>query len=244
MPNHVVAQVWPLARTPETAMNPPEIFETYDKAVSGLSHRVGDQHQDTLLEAAQHMYDAETDRRGAIETRAGVVVGAAGLLGSLVVAAGQLAVTRTAPHLSPAGWIMVAFYILSLVYFALAIFAALASQGSREEVRGNVIDPTDLTPSSPFSRDQKGAYDLQLAKTLLRYTTENYKIDNRLTYRLRAAQRCLRNAVLAILVAGALAPWGARPQAPETPKTGNVSTNWRTYAGRDPNMDNGREVPH
>jgi hypothetical protein len=122
---------------------------------------------------------------------------------------------------------MVAFYVLSLAYFALAVFAALAAQGSREEVRGNVIDPTDLTPSSPMTRDDKGAYDLQLAKTLLRYTTENYKVDNLLTYRLRGAQRCLRNAVLAILVAGVLAPWGARPQAAGTPQTGNVSASCR-----------------
>lgn len=226
----LMVQMWPLAPAPESVLNPPQLFEAYDQAVSGLRHRVGDQHQGTLLEIAQHMYDAETDRRSAIETRAGVVVGAAGLLGSLVVAAGQLAVTRTAPHLSLAGWIMVVFYILSLAYFALAVVAALGAQGSREEVRGNVIDPTDLTPSSRFSRDEKGAYDLQLAKTLLRYTTENYKVDNLLTYRLRGAQRCLRNAVLAILVAGVLAIWGARPQPAGTARPGNASASQQMHA--------------
>ena len=152
-----MAQLWPIAHEREEAMNPPELFDLYDQATEGLSCQDGDRYQATLLDTAQHMFDAETNRRDGVETRAGVVVGAAGLLGSLVIGAGQLAITRSPPRLGLVGWIMVVFYVLSLAYFTVAIVAALAAQGSTGAIRGNILDPSDLPPASPNPTRQRGS---------------------------------------------------------------------------------------
>jgi hypothetical protein len=155
----------------------------------------------TVLGASQRMYDEEASRRESINTRCSAVLSTGGILGALFVAAGQLGLAQHKGSFGIATWLLLAVFIIALVYLGFSIGIALVVQGSQ---KGNVMDPTDISPGG-YSQDVDD-YNITLAKRNLTYTVLNYAVNNLLKFQLNSAQRNLRNGIIAIIVAGILSP--------------------------------------
>jgi hypothetical protein len=183
-------------------------FDGYKQAVSSLSDPgpAQDGYSTTLLGASQRIYDSEVARRESINTRCGAVLSTGGILGTLVVAAGQLGLAQKKGPFDVAAWATLALFIVSLLYIGTSITMALAVQGARQ---GSAADPTDLPPDSA-EETKAGVYSIRMAKVYLRYTIANYELNNILKSRLHSGQRCLRNGIIAIIVAGMLSPVALR----------------------------------
>jgi hypothetical protein len=156
----------------------------------------------TVLSVSQKIYDAEVTRRESINTRCSQVLNTAGVLGTLVVAAGALGLIQQGGSHKPLAWIVYVFFVISLLYLICSIVIALWVHG---DIQGDTIDPHDLVVGKPtLVLDQ---YNCNVAKTNLLYGTFNWCLNNKFKYRLHSAQRYLRNGLIAIIVAGALSPW-------------------------------------
>jgi uncharacterized membrane protein (GlpM family) len=130
------------------------------------------------------------------------VLSTAGILGALVVAAGQLGLIQQKGSFSLLALIIYIPFLLSLVYLGFSIAIALKVQG---EMQGNVVGPADLTRSQP--RAGVNRYNVNMAKTNLLYAMANWYLNNNFKYRLISAQCYLRNGIIAIIIAGVLSPW-------------------------------------
>jgi hypothetical protein len=194
---------------PGWSYDPPgqdEYYKEYNAAIDAIGLAGDGDHVTTQRSVSQRVYDTEAARRESINTRAGALIGTAGVLGSLVVAAGQLGLDVKKGSFGAAAWVVFVFFVVSLAYLGATLVLALRVQGAQQ---GNVVDPTDLAPQ-PNEPSNKGAYDVRMTQVHLRYTVLNYRLNNLLKYRLLSSQRCLRNGVLAIIVAGVVSPAALR----------------------------------
>jgi hypothetical protein len=178
-------------------------YKEYNDAIAGLvsSARKPDDYGPAVLAASQRLYDDELSRRESINTRSGAVLSTGGILGALFVAAGQLGLMQQKGSYHVAAWFVLAAFLIALAYVGVSITMALAVHAS---LRGNVADPGDLAVSA--SEMNPNEYNIHLATRNLTYTVRNYEVNNLLTFRLHSAQRCLRNGIVAIIVAGMLSP--------------------------------------
>ena len=83
----------------------------------------------TLLLISQKTYDAEATRRDSINGRCSTVLNTAGILGALVVAAGQLGLMLHDRPVSGATWPVLIFFLISLAYFGYSVSHRLAGAG-------------------------------------------------------------------------------------------------------------------
>lgn len=155
----------------------------------------------TVLSISQKIYDAEITRRESINTRCSTVLSTAGILGTLVVAAGQLGLIQQSSSHKPLAWIVYIFFVVSLAYVGCSIAIALRVHA---DVQGAVIDAHDMHVDSTLTLDK---YNCRVAKANLLYGTFNWCLNNKFKYRLQSAQRLLRNGVIVVIIAGALSPW-------------------------------------
>lgn len=182
-------------------------FDTYSDDILALKAAA---HQyevsgPAVLAASQKIYDDELARRESINTRCTAVLGAGGILGALSVAAAQLGLIQEKQKLGVLNGFLLAAFIIALVYIGCSITMALAVQG---HAKGNVIDPSDI---SMADKSNSSRYSMELAIRLLDYTVANYAVNNNFKYKLGSAQRCLRNGIIAIIIAGMLSPWILHP---------------------------------
>ena len=70
----------------------------------------------------------------------------------------------------------------------------------------NVLGAQDLHRLGP--EISPNGYSVYLAKADLLYATSEWCLNNEFKYRLNSAQRSLRNGIIAVIIAGALAPRG------------------------------------
>jgi hypothetical protein len=180
-----------------------QYFKEYNDAIAGLvsAAKTPDDYGPAVLAASQRLYDDELSRRESINTRSGAVLSTGGILGALFVAAGQLGLMQQKGSYQVAAWFVLAAFLIALAYVGVSITMALAVHAS---LRGNVVDPSDLAVSASEMNPKE--YNIHLAKRNLIYTVKNYEVNNLLTFRLHSAQRCLRNGIVAIIVAGMLSP--------------------------------------
>lgn len=168
----------------------------------------------TLLSVSQKIYDAEVTRRDSINSRWTAVLSTAGILGTIVVAAAQIGLIRHSGSFEPIAWPILIFFLISLAYLGGSIAIALSVHG---DIQGEVIDGCNLWAGGPvLSLNQ---YNLNVAKTELLYANLNWCLNNRFKYRLQSAQRCLRNGVIATIIAGALSPWAVTSSTGALPQT-------------------------
>jgi hypothetical protein len=156
----------------------------------------------TLLSASQNIYDAEATRRESINTRCTAILSTAGILGTLVVAASQLGLIQQGGSLKPFAWVVYVFFVVSLLYLIWSIVVALRVHGG---IQGEAVDARDLHLSDTIQPlDQ---YNCNMAKINLLYGTFNWCLNNKFKDLLHSAHVCLRNGLIAIIIAGALSPW-------------------------------------
>jgi hypothetical protein len=202
----------------EVAKKDARYYKLYNDAIAGLVSPPAkpDDYGPAVLAASQRMYDDEMSRRESINTRCGAVLSTGGILGALFVAAGQLGLMQQKGSYQAAAWFVLAAFLIALAYVGFSITIAIAVQAS---LRGNVTDPIDLVVT--FSERNSGEYSLRLAMKNLYYTVKNYEVNNLLMFRLHSAQRCLRNGIFAIIIAGMLSPLALHTAAAS--KAGSLS---------------------
>jgi hypothetical protein len=190
-------------------------FENYWRYINALNvpvHDPADAQKNaspTLLSISQKTYDAEVTRRESVNSRCSAVLNTAGILGALVVAAGQIGLMLHDRPISGAAWPVLIFFLISLAYLGYSVIIALQVHGA---IQGEVIDAYDLWADNPngLTIDK---YNLNIAKTELLYANYNWCLNNEFKYRLQSAQRALRNGVIAVILAGAVSPWAVSSSA-------------------------------
>lgn len=190
-------------------------FENYWHFIDDLGLPPQDKDQissPTQLSISQRAYDAEATRRDSINTRCSTVLSTAGILGTLVVAAGQIGLTLHKQSLSGSTWPVLIFFLISLAYLGYSIVIALQVHGA---IQGDLVDARDLWSYNPAQTSING-YNLNIAKTMLLYANYNWCLNNDFKYRLQSAQRALRNGVIAVIIAGAVSPWAVSPSTSPT----------------------------
>jgi hypothetical protein len=160
----------------------------------------------TFLTLSQKIYDAEMSRRDSINGRCTAVLSTAAIIGTLVVAAGQLGLTLRGGATNGWTWPVLAFFLISLVYIGYSITIALQVHG---DIQGEVIDWTDLNASNP--KNLLDAYNFNVGFALLTYAKLNWCLNNNFKHRLHSAGRALRDGVIAVIIAGALSPLALTP---------------------------------
>jgi hypothetical protein len=178
-------------------------YRSYADAIEAIRSRGAGDHAQTLFAESQRVHDAEGSRRESLNTRAGVLIGVIGLVGSLVVAAAQFTLESKHKASGPGVDLVLAFFIVSLLYLAVSLVQALRVQGDKQ---GAVIDPTDLEPRDG-EPEHGDSYAVRISAEHLRYTVYDYQVNNRIKFRLLCSQRCLRNGIIAIIIAGIASPW-------------------------------------
>jgi hypothetical protein len=193
-------------------------FEQNQKtAITTLSPAGGDDGT-VLLAVSERIYDTELGRLDGFITRSGFVLGAGGIFGALVVAAGQLGLMHTKDDsFGIAAWIALILFYVALIYLGASLIIALGVQGLARTYR-RVVGPFDLSHS--IGTNQRDG-NIELAKVHLECAVENYSQNSKMSVLLYASQTCLRNAVIAIILTGMLSPW-----ALSTGTTGNVSAHY------------------
>jgi hypothetical protein len=196
-------QLFPSGRYPA---NLRDADRRYLRGYQSDMDELGDGHEQhnyapTLLTVSQKVYDGEISRRESINTRCGAVLSTGGILGALVVAAGQLGLMRQKGSFGFVTGLVWVLFGISLLYLGLSIAMALKVQG---DIQGDVVGPHDLLLNDP--RLEVNKYDINTAKTYLGYAVTNWCLNNEFKSRLNSAQRYLRNGIVAIIIAGVLSP--------------------------------------
>lgn len=155
----------------------------------------------TLLTASQKIYDGEISRRESINTRCSAALSTGGILGALIVAAGQLGLMQQKGSFGSVAGIVWVLFGISLLFLGLSIAMALKVQG---DIGGNVVGPHDLLLGDPQLEANK--YSINIAKTYLGYSVTNWCLNNEFKFWLNSAQRYLRNGIIAIIIVGVLSP--------------------------------------
>lgn len=205
-------------------------FDGYNKAIDKIANspKPDGNYSSAVLAASQRIYDGEASRRESINTRCGAVLSTGGILGALFVAAGQLGLTLKKGTFGGVGWLLLAVFLIALLYLGVSITMALAVQGSEQ---GNVVDPGNI--STGDHQQDIDVYNIQLARQYLKYTVLNYQVNNRLKFQLHSAQRYLRNGIIAIIIAGMLSPLALHAAAAR-------ATSARAPSTARPTMDTAR----
>jgi hypothetical protein len=204
-------------------------FDDYRQAVSELNNPGAAQngYARTLLAVSERIYDGEVSRRESLNARCAALLSTGGILGALVVAAGQLGLAQKKGSYGTAALIVLALFIVSLLYIGASIVMALAVQGSRQ---GSIVDPTDLPPNGENELNTD-PYSLRLSKVHLTYTIQNYVSNNSLKFKLVSGQRCLRNGIIAIIIAGILSPLALHSEGSNPVRSQSPNTKTSLHAG-------------
>lgn len=196
MSRRVIDTVWPRSQA-EHVINPPELFAGYERSSRELGGATGAA-ASSILTTARALFDDEQGRPASLDGRAGLIIGATGVIATLFAGVGGSLLGKADLGSAAARGELV-FYVVALVYLGRAVTSALRVQGSIARYR---LGPDDLVPIEPGE-----GYDARIAQHFVMYTIANYRVNNRQVERLTVAQHSLRNGVLAVLAAALMVPF-------------------------------------
>jgi len=171
----------------ENQLNPEELFRKYRDAYSNLSLtqnlEVG---TDQILEHSKYLFNEELERRLRIDSTAANLLNILGVIAAFVVGTGSILLTK-GYSINHIGLLSISVaYGISLLYIASAFLVCLRVLA--HDVR-YYMDPLDISQIQEMDRK---LYDLSIAKKLLEYTTENYKVNNRQINRIQVTRALFR----------------------------------------------------
>jgi hypothetical protein len=195
--------LWPQRNDP-AAINPAQSFAVYENAVHDMERAAPSADDPKLLAQAWKIFDNDAGRRTSIDTRAGALMPAISLAATLVTGVG-FSVLKEAALPAEARWVILATYVLALIYLVRTMLFLFVIHG---RVFRYTPDPADLPTPAPLPGAVAGAaspYDRTLACKIMRYTIENYQINNVQSDALFVAQKTFRNAIIAVSAGGIVA---------------------------------------
>jgi len=192
--------LWP-RRSTAAELNPAHLFGNYTNAVNGMAAAAPSPDDVKLLAQSWKIFDNETGRRTSIDTRAGALMPAISLAATLVTGVGFTVLKDAALPIDARSVILVT-YVLALVYLLRTMLLLFVIHG---QIFRYTVDPSDLPTPAADVAGQTSPYDRGLACRIMRYTIDNYQINNIQTNLLVIAQRSFRNAIIAIAFGGTIA---------------------------------------
>lgn len=189
--------VWPRLQT-DMIINPGSVFARYTQALDTVDPNQPSRIDKQLLDFAQNLFDDASARRTEINAGADAVLSANGIVVSLIVGIGigslkDLMQTERLDVIA-----IYLFFAVSLVFLGRAIVSAFRVGNTFR----NTLGPDDIAPLPPNEPDAVSAYNRAVARKLIGYTIENYKINNIERRRLAIAKVSLRNGIVVIIVGG------------------------------------------
>jgi hypothetical protein len=195
------AFLWPRRSNPDV-LNPAGPFGSYERAINDMAAAAPSTDDPKLLAQSWKIFDNEAGRRTSIDTRAGAVMPAISLAATLVTGVG-FTVLKDATIPIDARCVILATYLLTLVYLVRTMLLLFVIHG---QVFRYTPDPSDLpTPVAGTAAAAVSPYDRELACKIMRYTVQNYRINNVQSDALFVAQKTFRNAIIAIAIGGTIA---------------------------------------
>jgi hypothetical protein len=191
--------LWP-RRSDVSDLNPAYYFASYENAVYDMERAAPSADDPKLLAQSWKIFDNEAGRRNSIDTRAGALMPAISLAATLVTGVG-FTVLKDATLPIAAQWVILATYLLALVYLVRTMQLLFVIHG---RIFRHTPDPSDL-PTLAAGAAAVSPYDRVLACKIMRYTIENYQINNVQSDALFVAQRTFRNAIIAVAIGGTIA---------------------------------------
>ena len=193
--------LWPRRSNPAD-LNPTNIFDGYIATVATMAAAAPAADDEKLLDQSWKIFDNESGRRTSIDTRAAALMPAISLAATLVTGVGFTVLKDTTLPVDALA-VILATYVLALVYLVRTMLLLFVIHG---QIFRHTPDPSDLpTPAGAAAAGQPSPYDRGLACRIMRYTIENYRINNVQTNVLVVAQQSFRNAIIAIAVGGTVA---------------------------------------
>ncbi len=190
-------------RSNPATLNPAPVFAAYRTAVDAMERAEPSADDAKLLAQSWKIFDNEAARRNSIDTRAGAIMPAISLAATLVTGVG-FTVLKDVTLPVDARWAILATYLVALVYLVRTMLLLFVVHG---RIFRYTPDPSDLpTPvAGVVDPAEASPYDRGLACKIMRYTIENYVINNVQTDVLVVAQQTFRNAIIAIAIGGTVA---------------------------------------
>jgi hypothetical protein len=186
---------WPTAKQ---TLNNPNVFNPYTTAVNAIEQTAPSADDPKLLDLSLKLFDNDASRRTSIDSRAGTMMSAITLAATLVTGVGFTTLKDTTGLSSAVFWAIFVTFLLTLLYLTITTVLLFWIEG---EIPRYTPDPRDVQKSQPAN---PSTYSRDVAVKVLRYTIDNYKVNNRVMDRLEIAQKCFRNALL-VLVTGGIA---------------------------------------
>lgn len=187
----LVRQIWP-TRLRRDRLNPPNTFARYSDAIKGMSAiPAGEEERAIVLESTRKMVEAEETRRDGIDTRAGLLLAAAGISISLTVS------FLTEPVLRDSLFLLRVSYVVAVLFLVRSTTTALRVLGTRV---WHKLGPDELVEQYR----NPSALATGLSMMLLNQLLHNYQVNNERADALYVAQRCFRNAVLSLMAVSAV----------------------------------------
>jgi hypothetical protein len=191
--------LWP-RRSDPAAINPAHLFAFYENAIYDMERVAPSTDDPTLLTQSWKIFDNDAGRRSSIDSRAGAIMPAISLAATLSTGVGFTVLKDTTIPLD-ARWVILATFVLALVYLVRTMFLVFVIEG---KVFRNTPDPSDL--STPIAAPGTlSPYERKLSCKIMRYTVDNYQINNIQSDTLFVAQQTFRNAIITIAIGGIVA---------------------------------------
>ena len=172
MLSKIAYALWPRPES-ENLLNPPAVFVQYYEGLTKLTETINSDVRSKLEEFTKTIFEDEEKRRESIEGKATKCLSSTGILATLTVGFSTVVVQGKLTNLDMfIGFAVVCFFV-ALVYLLRAALEALRVFGY---IPRFCLGPDDIIPSET---DTETGYSLSITKKLLRYTIENYKINNR-----------------------------------------------------------------
>ena len=185
------------SRGAEETLNPPKIFNKYYVVLKELKNVEERGIIFKLFEISKYIFDEEEKRCIAIEQKATISLSAIGILVAIIVGFASAFLGNKLELNNVLDIIILCLYFAGLVYLLRATTVAL---GIVSRVKRYIVGPDDLLPNAK----DEALYLLQLSEKYIKYTIENYKIDNRQLDSVWVSQICLRNGIFSIAMGGLL----------------------------------------
>jgi hypothetical protein len=194
---------WP-RRKAEAEINPANVYQRYTDALARLDHDPSPAQDKQLLDRAQKLFDDSSARRSAIDSAAGAILAANGIVVSLIVGIGFGSLKDLTQTARFELVVIYGFFAISLLFLARAIFYAIRI--GIAEVFRSTLGPDDIAPlpaqDAEWDNIRGISYDRRIAHKLIQYTIDNYKVNNIARMQLTLAQVSLRNGIMAIIIGG------------------------------------------
>ena len=164
--------IW-LRRSKPSDINPPYLFAGYENAIFDMERAPATNDDPKLLAQAWKVFDNDGTRRNSIDGRAGALMPAISLIATLVTGVG-FSVLKDTTLPPDARYVILATLLLSLIYLLRTMILIFVIHG---RIFRFTPDPSDL-PVPPTPAAGSSLYDRQIACKIMRYTVENFQINN------------------------------------------------------------------